>query len=211
MSTQQQKAVSQETESNKSLFWYRVRFLALISVFLSPFIAGWLALYVFEIRPESNNYGTLVQPVKKLSWSQFTSTSGKFYENGFGKKWVSIIFNEGKCEKQCRDNIFNMRQIRILLGRDTDRLQNVLITRSVLDNEMISFLEDFKNLIVIENFTNSEFTEQFRILESGQPGQEPMVYLIDPENNYMMFFPTVFDEYRVLDDIKRLLKLSQIG
>ena len=44
------------------LFWHRVKFLALIVVFLSPFIGGWMALYVFEIRPSSGNYGTLIAP-----------------------------------------------------------------------------------------------------------------------------------------------------
>ena len=35
-------------EDPKKLFWYRVKFTALILVFISPFIGGWLALYVFE-------------------------------------------------------------------------------------------------------------------------------------------------------------------
>ena len=55
-------------EEPKRLLWYRIKLIALIAVFLSPFIGGWLALYVFDIKPGSGNYGMLVAPVKKLDW-----------------------------------------------------------------------------------------------------------------------------------------------
>ncbi len=78
------------SEQPSSLFWYRVKFLALIAVFLSPFIIGWLALYVFDIRPESGNYGNLVQPVKKVAWPSLASVDGRQFEGGFGRRWTFV-------------------------------------------------------------------------------------------------------------------------
>ncbi len=57
---------SRKEESPKKLLWHRVKFLALVTVFLSPFIGGWLALYVFDIKPTSGIYVSLIAPVNKL-------------------------------------------------------------------------------------------------------------------------------------------------
>jgi len=67
-------------EEPKRLLWYRIKLLALIAVFLSPFIGGWLALYVFDIKPSSGNYGMLVAPVKKLDWPLLETLDGQRHE-----------------------------------------------------------------------------------------------------------------------------------
>ena len=43
-----------------NLLWHRIKFLGLIAIFLSPFVGGWMALYVFDLRPTAGNYGELV-------------------------------------------------------------------------------------------------------------------------------------------------------
>ena len=67
--------MSQEQPEN--LLWHRIKFLTLIVVFLSPFIGGWLALYVFDVKPTSGNYGTLVEPVRKLDWPVLETREGE--------------------------------------------------------------------------------------------------------------------------------------
>ena len=196
--------------NNNSLLSHRLKFIVLVLVFVSPFIGGWLALYVFELRPESINYGTLVQPVKKLQWPVLESVTGDRFENGFGRKWTFLLFSRESCSQQCQSNLFYLRQIRTLLGRDTPRLQNLLIVTSVEDKELTSFLVDYPDLVVIENSSELLYS-QFQISGVEQVGSTPQLYLVDPDNNYMMRYPAEFDHYRVLDDIKKLMKLSQIG
>lgn len=199
------------TEEKKSLFWHRVKLLSFIGVFLAPFIGGWLALYVFEIKPESANYGVLVQPVKKLDWPVMRSTSGEIYEGGFGRKWTFLMISRSACTEQCQSNLFYMRQIRTLLNRDIDRLQNVFITASALDAEMAEFLKDYPDLLVIENFRDESLFKQFSTKESPQVGDDGRLFLIDPDQNYMMYYPAENDEHRILEDIRKLMKLSKIG
>ncbi len=169
-----------------------------------------MALYVFELRPESINYGTLVQPVKKLQWPVLESLAGDRFENGFGRKWTFLLFSREPCSQQCQSNLFYLRQIRTLLGRDTPRLQNLLIITSVEDKDLTSFLVDYPDLVVIENSSELLYS-QFQIMGLEQIGSTPQLYLVDPDNNYMMYYPAEFDHYRVLDDIRKLMKLSQIG
>jgi hypothetical protein len=198
-------------EQPKSLFWYRVKFLALVAVFLSPFIGGWMALYVFDVRPESGNYGTLVQPIKKINWPPLSSVDGRQFEDGFGRRWVFLMFVGENCDELCYSNIFYMRQIRTLLGRDTMRLQNVLITAEPLSDKMKTFLREFPNLLVIENIRQHQLYSQFYLDGYGAVGRTPKMYLVDPEQNLMMHYPAENDQNRVLEDIKKLMKLSQIG
>lgn len=201
------------TGENKSLFWYRVKFLGLIAVFLSPFIAGWMALYVFEIKPESINYGTLVQPVKKVTWSNMQALDGRIYKDGFGQKWTFLLIVRDRCSDACRSNLFYMRQIRTLLGRDTERLQNVLVSASGIDSDTRAFLTEYPNLVAIENFSDESFFAQFAndINTAASVGFAPQLYLVDPDQNYMMYYPADPDEHRVLEDLRKLMKLSQIG
>lgn len=200
------------TDKPKSLFWYRVKFLGLIGVFLAPFIAGWMALYVFDIKPESINYGTLVQPVKKVSWSDMEALDGRVYQGGFGRKWTFLIVVRDQCGAACQSNLFYMRQIRTLLGRDSDRLQNVLVSTSGIDESMLAFLKEYPDFIVIENFTDNRMLAQFaNDNKADSVGFTPQLYLVDPDQNYMMYYPAKPDEYRMLEDIQKLMKLSQIG
>ena len=196
--------------NKNSLSWHRLKFIALVLVFASPFVAGWMALYVFELRPESINYGTLVQPVKKLRWPVLESLAGDRFENGFGRKWIFLLIARDSCSQQCQSNLFYLRQIRTLLGRDTPRLQNLLIVTNAEDKELTSFLVDYPDLVVIENGSELLYS-QFRVAGVEQVGSTPQLYLVDPDNNYMMHYPAEFDHYRVLDDIRKLMKLSQIG
>ncbi len=192
------------------LLWHRVKFIALVLVFTAPFIGGWLALYVFELKPESMNYGSLVQPVKKLKWPPLSSVSGEQYENGFDRKWTFLLFANDSCSEQCQSNLFYMRQIRTLLGRDTPRLQNVLVMTRVVDPALKSFLVEYPDLVVIPN-SDQMLESQLQNPDVEQVGSTPRLYLVDPDNNYMMYYPAEIDHYRVLDDIKKLMKLSQIG
>ena len=198
-------------QESKRLFWYRVKFLGLIAVFLSPFIAGWLALYVFEVRPTSGNYGTLIQPIKKLNWPTLETLEGEMLGSGFGRKWTFLLFAGESCDELCRNNLFYMRQIRTLLGRDTMRLQNVLITGQPVAAETEIYLQNFPNLKVIANNRDPALYEQFHLQGLGEVGSSPIIYLVDPDQNLMMYFPAEYDQAQVLKDIKKLMKLSQIG
>ena len=198
-------------EESKSLLWHRIKFLTLIAVFLSPFIGGWLALYVFDIKPSSGNYGTLITPVKRLNWPALETLDGERYETGFGRKWTLVLFAGDACNELCRNNLFYMRQMRTLLGRDTLRLQNVMISSGPLGETTKVYLRDFPNLKVIENYSDDGLYSQFYLDGYGEVGSSPRMYLVDPDQNLMMHYPADNDQDRMLEDIKKLMKLSQIG
>jgi len=198
-------------ENHKGLFWYRVKLMTLILVFISPFVGGWLALYVFEWRPSSGNYGELIVPVRKLEWPVLETIDGEQLRQGFGRKWVLVLFAGDACVDQCRNNIHYMRQIRTLLGRNSGRLQNVLIVGAPVDDALRDFLRQYPRFRVIGDNRDPALYRQFELEGLGSVGSSARLYLVDPDQNLMMHFPADNDEYKVLDDLKKLLKLSQIG
>ncbi len=198
-------------EESKSLFWHRVKLLALVTVFVAPFIGGWLAFYVFELRPSSGNYGSLVQPVQKINWPALQASDGRRFDDGFGRRWTFLLFANETCDELCFNNLFYMRQIRTLLGRDTMRLQNVLVLGHPLNEKLEVFLREFPNLLVIENYRSDELYAQFEFDGEARVGATPKLYLVDPDQHLMIHYPAENDHTRVLEDIKKLMKLSQIG
>ena len=207
----EEQTQDQARDQNKSLLWHRIKFLALIGIFLSPFVGGWMALYVFDIRPPSGNYGTLVVPVKKLHWPPLETVDGDLFQDGFGHKWTLLLFSDNGCADLCRSNLFYMRQLRTLLGRDTLRLQNVLISARPLSAETAIYLQEFPNLKVVEDYREPALYQQFYLEDLGEVGSEPRLYLVDPDQNLMMYYPAENDPDRMLDDLRKLMKLSQIG
>jgi hypothetical protein len=193
------------------LLWHRIKFLALIAVFLSPFVGGWMAFYVFDVRPPSGNYGTLVIPVKKLDLPEIATRDGEIIRGGFGRRWTLLLFARDGCDELCRSNLFYMRQLRTLLGRDTLRLQNVLVSGQPLGDAMNVYLSEFPNLKVIEDNRDPGFYRQFELQGLDDVGASPRLYLVDPAQNLMMYYPAENDQNRMLEDIKKLLKVSQIG
>ncbi len=202
---------NEHTGDSGSLFWYRVKLVSLIVVFASPFIGGWLAFYVFELRPESGNYGQLVQPVRKIDWPQLTDVNGNSHADGFGRKWTFVMFSADGCTEGCYENLFYMRQIRTLLGRNTQRLQNLFISGQPLSDETRAFLREYPNLVVIEDYRDSRLLQQFEIEGEAAVGTTDKLYLVDPDRNFMMHYPAVNEQDRVLEDLRKLMKLSQIG
>jgi cytochrome oxidase Cu insertion factor (SCO1/SenC/PrrC family) len=174
-----------------------------------PFIGSWLAFYVFEVKPDSRNYGDLVVPARPLKLQDLQTTKKLTLNKEFWKKWTFVIIDDGQCERLCQDNLYYLRQMRIALGRDVDRVQNLLLTSASIVPGVTEFLGDYPDLSVVEH-SPAAFINQFEIVEN--PGiSKPFVYLVDPLGNLMMTYPGNNDPSSILSDMRRLLKVSQVG
>ena len=198
-----------KSEQPTSLLKYRLKFLGLIAVFISPFIAGWFAFYVFDYRPVSKNYGDLVTPVRPLALPALTDFKDNIAESDFWNKWTFVILMNEGCDDLCQNNLYYLRQMRIALGRDMDRVQNVLLLRDSVSKQLQTFLTDYPKLTVFPK-VNANVFNQFELSEST-PGATSILYLMDPAGNLMMTYSAINDPPSILSDMRRLLKLSQIG
>ena len=160
--------------------------------------------------PMVSDLGTLDQP-SDFSIRDTRAIDDNESEVGLRSVWTNVLSDNANFRTGIDwtstwfDNRFR------LLGRDTLRMQNVLISAGSLDEKTRIYLRDFPNLVVIENYRNESLYRQFQLPGFDEVGAIPKMYLVDPDQNLMMHYPAEYDQDRVLEDIRKLMKLSQIG
>ncbi|WP_371869670.1 SCO family protein [Telluria antibiotica] len=182
-----------------------------LAVCASPIIASYFTYYV--IKPEKrNNYGTLIdQRAHPVPAMATTTLDGRPQAlDQFKGKWVMLMVGPGACPDACQKQLFAMRQLRLMQGKEMDRIERVwLITdKAPLDTLVIREFDGTHMLRADEKAVASWLP--------ADPGTTPAdhIYMIDPLGHLMMRFPKdpEFKEVRkVYKDIYKLLKASSVG
>jgi len=186
----------------------RWKLLAVLLVCAAPLIASYLSYYV--IKPEGRtNYGTLIDqrshPMPKLS---STTLDGRpeTLENYAGK-WIMVKVGGGECDKACQDQLYAMRQLRTMQGKNMDRVERVwLVTDAQPIETMLIRMYDDMHILRVK----PEELAKWLPLENGGK-LEDHIFLVDPRSNLMMRFPKNPEPARVHKDIAKLLRASAIG
>jgi cytochrome oxidase Cu insertion factor (SCO1/SenC/PrrC family) len=157
------------------------------------------------------NTGELVQPARPLpSLALPLLGSGNTDPNFLKGKWTLLYVRFGKCNEDCRTRLYDTRQVRLALDRDMNRVQRVFIAGDdCCDAQFLH--EQHPDLITIRA---SAAAAPLLALLPGQAGvnaAQASVYLIDPLGNLMMSYAADAKAKGMLEDMKRLLRLSSIG
>lgn len=157
------------------------------------------------------NAGELIQPARPLpSLVLPLLGSGNTEPNFLKGKWTLLYVGFGSCNEDCRTRLYDTRQVRLALDRDMNRVQRVFIAGAgCCDAQFLH--EQHPDLITIRA---SEAAAPLLALLPGQGGGNATpaaVYLIDPLGNLMMSYAADIKAKGMLDDMKRLLRLSSIG
>ncbi len=138
----------------------------------------------------TTNRGTFVQPPVTAAELNVRS-AGVPIEGGVWWLWV---VPEGSCSDGCREALHQLRQLHVLLNRDAPRVRRGLLTAG---GELPAGLQaQYPRLAALSGN-----------LERLAPG----IYVVDPIGNLVLHYPMSDAGEPVLDDLKRLLKVSQIG
>ena len=99
-----------------------------------------------------------------------------------------------------------MRQSRLMLGKEMDRIRRVFL-HGHSPPDTVFLADEHQGLITIED------SRLDSLLKNKKPAELPAggYFLIDPLGNLVMYFRPDIDPSDMVDDIKRLLKLSRIG
>ncbi|HEV7612113.1 MAG TPA: hypothetical protein VGO37_09575 [Steroidobacteraceae bacterium] len=154
------------------------------------------------------NAGTLIEPARPLPALVLPLLgSGNTDPNFLKSKWTLLYVQSGLCADTCRSRLYDTRQVRLALDRDMSRVQRVLIADTgCCDAEFLR--EQHPDLIAVRA---SAAAAPLLALLPRSGAQAPCVYLVDPLGNLMMFYPVASKAKGILEDMKRLLRLSSIG
>ena len=189
----------------------RRQLVGLAMLFFGPLA---LAFYMYygpgAWRPGAHvNRGELVQPARPLpSLALPLLESGSTDPNFLQGKWTLLYVASGQCATVCRIRLYDTRQVRLALDRDIKRVQRVMIADAdCCDQKFLH--EQHPDLVTIRR--SGADAPLLALLPGLAPGAPPRVYLIDPLGNLMMSYAPTARAKGMLEDLKRLLRLSSVG
>src|SRR6185312_11456113 len=123
--------------------------------------------------------------------------------------WSLVYMGAGACDEQCRKALYAMRQVRVALNQEMDRVQRVFLYRGDCCEQPFFGTE---HAGLIEASTDSEAGRRIEsVFAAPEPSSAGRIYVVDPLGNLMMSYPPGADPKGMLVDLKRLLKLSHVG
>lgn len=184
----------------------------MFAVFFGPlFFAMWL-FYVPNswLNSSTQNHGTLIQPAQPLNEFELSDIDGNAWNHEqFTGKWTLLYIGDETCDLYCEASLFKMRQVRLTLGRDSERVQRKYLGLNK-NQKAQAIKEIFSKFprMQVGWFDKSEVDNalpQFKVFPIHQ------VYVIDPLGNLMMWYSKDATSKGMKKDLKRLLKVSKIG
>jgi hypothetical protein len=169
-------------------------------MFFAPLAISFILYYGHAWHPGGRvNHGELIEPPRPLP------DAGLPPPHSLQHKWTLLYVQRGSCDALCLKRLYDMRQVRTALDRDMDRVQRVMIAdKDCCEQQQLH--EMHPDLITV---ARSEAVEP--LLKLLPEPDSHRVYLIDPLGNVMMFYAADTQAKGLLEDMKRLLRLSQIG
>jgi cytochrome oxidase Cu insertion factor (SCO1/SenC/PrrC family) len=184
--------------------------IGLALMFFAPLGVAFYLYYGHEAwRPGGRvNAGDLIEPPRPLpSLALPLQSSGETAPDFLRRKWTLLFVEHGPCAERCRTSLYETRQVRLALDRDMDRVQRVFIA----DGDCCDFQflhEQHPDLLAIR--VSPAAAPLLALLPSDDANAQ-RVYLVDPLGNLMMSYAPEAKPKGMLEDMKRLLRLSSIG
>jgi cytochrome oxidase Cu insertion factor (SCO1/SenC/PrrC family) len=189
----------------------RLMLIFLVVLFFAPLF---LATYLYQYHRDwfvgsHTNVGVLYQPVQTLHEFHMQNLQGERVAfSDWRGRWALLMLVDGSCDLACRASLYKMRQVRLALSHDADRVQRFLLLEGTHDAGTMALMRnEYPGMPVVEPRQDgwSDARAQF--------GEHPAgtVYLVDPHGNLVLRYPPEAPAKGMLKDLKRLLKISNIG
>lgn len=183
---------------------FRINLVLIFAVFAVPLIAAYLSYYVWP--PQGRlNYGELIDP-KTMPDVALRDAEGKeFSLSTLRGKWIMLSVDSADCDEACDQKLFLMRQTRISMTKEMNRIERVLLLRG--DAKATAELAKKYPGMYILSGANDSLLNTF----PGAPNAADHIYLVDPVGQVMMRYVKNPDATGIRRDLTRLLSVSQVG
>jgi len=185
--------MTEQTRDNPSRSG-RKQFLLIVAIAAVSFGGAFL---LFDVARQgglwgTTNHGAFVEPPLTAGDLGVRDAAG---QPPAADVWWLWVVPAGSCDGPCRDALHQLRQLHALLNRDAARVRRGLLTAPGA---------------AIDPAIRAEYPR----LAALSGNLEPLsagIYVVDPLGNLVFHYTWEQAGEPVLDDLKRLLKVSQIG
>ncbi len=204
--------------ASSSVFKGRLGLIMLAVLFLGPMFAAYFS-YFGGWRPGGQvQQGNLIDTVSLPQMAVYDSVGRPLEDDMLhGPRWTMLYVGTSHCEDACRKTLYNMRQVWKSLHRKSKRVQGLYV---ITDRDQQTLLEAYLQeehqglhfAYANADASKNALAEWQQILHAeGRAPQGDNVYLIDPMGNWMLYYTDKDSPKGMLKDIKKLLRLSNIG
>ena len=182
----------------------RTQLVLVAAVFIGPLaIAAWLYFAGQDLTPEGRtNSGVLLQPIVNLP-EALPESPLHAHNDGH---WVLLYANPAACDEACEFSLYTLRQSRLMLGKEMDRLVRVFLHGDSAPDTVL-LANEHEGLITLQDSSLNDLLTNRRPADLEAGGY----FLLDPLGNLVLYFRPDIDPSAMVGDIKHLLKLSRIG
>lgn len=179
----------------------KILLIVLISLF--PVVSGWFLYHYHEyFHLKTLNHGMLINP--PLQIQDFS------LQNNNKKQWQIVYVPNNCCDTECEKITYTLHQLRLVLAKDADRVSLTLVLNKMCPKKDT---HDFRKVdFTQQQYQSMKNTFSQHIADFVTTDQvQDKIYLLDPMGNVFMFYPASTDAMNILQDLKRVLEVSQIG
>jgi hypothetical protein len=189
----------------------RTKFVLIFLLFSVPFVAS-TVVYLFYKPTVTRNYGELISPAiplpdAKLNVLDAGKVEAGLLEKSLRGKWLMLTRDSGACEAACRKKLYAMRQARLILGREQDRVVRVIL----VDDDIVpspQLLQDFQGTVWVAA-KSSPWLAALPVAKDADARSH--IYGVDTLGNAFIRYGADPDIKRLMRDFQLVLKASQIG
>jgi cytochrome oxidase Cu insertion factor (SCO1/SenC/PrrC family) len=198
---------TEQPRASRSPMWI------LVALFFAPLAVAFALYYGLDgWRPAgSTNHGELITPARPLPAIALRDAAGAALAADFLRsKWSTVYIGDGRCDERCRAALTLMRQTRLALNDDMTRVQRIfLVTGACCDRAYLDAEQQGLIVAQVDDANGQALLQSFP--DSAEIATRGRIYLVDPLGNLMMSYAPQAPPKGLLEDLKKLLKLSHIG
>lgn len=176
----------------------RLQLILLLLVAVGPMI---LATFMYQWRfwvPDGRNYhGTLI--------GNGTQLADIGVQGAAQERWQLLVTAPGDCAEDCRELVYAARQIHIGLNREAARASHGLVIARPLDAAYDEQLR--REYPQLGRYSLDSVRYQKAVPDTPQA----QLWIVDPHGNLVLRYDSKAKGKDILNDLRLLLKLSQIG
>ena len=154
-------------------------------------------------RMGTTNQGEIISPTVDMSQLLASLPQGE------AAKWKVVAAGGEGCNQGCQDVLINSRQIHMLLGKSSGRLERIYLpdtaSLELIDLEELQAVHPYLRIQPIES---SSLTELLQGTSADWDMLETRYFVVTPDYQAVLYYTQQHDGGGLLEDLKHLLKYS---